>query len=66
VWVTCTLFVRTYYPDIHALGMPRTLAFAWVIGAISTVIGGLLAIPKWQSVFGLLATLFVLWAAIVA
>ena len=65
-WVTCTLIIQAYYPQIHAPGMPRALALAWMLGAIGTVIGSLFAIPKWQSVFGLLATLFVLWTTIVA
>src|SRR5437899_1998575 len=66
VWVASTVIVSVYYPNIHAHGMPRALALAWMLGAIATVIGSLLAIPKWQSVFGLLATLFVLWMLIVA
>jgi hypothetical protein len=66
LWVTCTLLIRTYYPQLNAARVPRMLAFAWVLGAISTVIGSLFAIPKWQSLFGLLATLFVIWAAVAA
>jgi hypothetical protein len=58
LWVASTFGVRAYYPD---LAMPKALAFTWILGAASTIIGSALAIPKWQSVFGLLVTLLVFW-----
>jgi len=62
----CTMLIRTYYPQIHVPGMPRILAFGWLLGAPCTVLGSLLAVPKWQALFGLLATVFVLWMVITA
>jgi len=64
VWIASTARLGMDYPNFHVHGTPKAVALAWFLGAIATVIGSLLAIPKWQSVFGLLVTLFVWWMLI--